>query len=75
MDVEGGTVKVYAAMIGLCYEGYEWPVGIFSTKKKAAAACRKRARGKIGQPYYLEVLEYELDSVENPVATNLLRNQ
>lgn len=53
-------MKVYVALVGYYFEGYESPIGVFSTRKAAEKACRKEEEF-YGTNYYLNVEEYEVD--------------
>lgn len=53
-------MKVYAAMIALAYEGFEFPLGVFSTKRDALKCCRKAGK-RYKWCYDLTVVEYEVD--------------
>jgi hypothetical protein len=51
--------KVWITIASYYYEGYNLPVGVFTTKKKAEAA-KKGVRGD-----EVDVLEFTLDKKEN----------
>lgn len=54
-------MTVYVAMIGLEYEGYASPIGVFSTLSAAKRACLEEEAKSIGRCYYLNVYKFEVD--------------
>lgn len=54
-------MTVYVAMIAWYYEGYQDPIGVFSTLAAAKKACLEEESKSIGKCYCLDIYKFKVD--------------
>lgn len=55
-------MKIYVLAENIPYEGYNSPVGVFSSEELARARLEKTIKSKKGRAMY-DILEYEVDEL------------